>query len=39
MAKKSKIAKAKRQEALIEKYAVQRGKLKAAKDYVALALL
>ncbi|MDT2739508.1 30S ribosomal protein S14 [Enterococcus canintestini] len=39
MAKKSKIAKAKRQEALIEKYAVQRGKLKAAKDYVALAKL
>lgn len=39
MAKKSKIAKAKRQEALIEKYAVQRGELKAAKDYVALAKL
>ncbi|MCD1024062.1 30S ribosomal protein S14 [Enterococcus sp. SMC-9] len=39
MAKKSKIAKAKRQEALIEKYAVQRRKLKAAKDYVALAKL
>ncbi|MBO0450402.1 30S ribosomal protein S14 [Enterococcus sp. MJM12] len=39
MAKKSKIAKAKRQEALIEKYAVQRRELKAAKDYVALAKL
>lgn len=39
MAKKSKIAKAKRQEALIEKYAVQRRKLKVAKDYVALAKL
>lgn len=39
MAKKSKIAKAKRQEALIEKYAVQREELKAAKDYVALAKL
>lgn len=39
MAKKSKIAKAKKQEALIEKYAAQRMALKAVKDYVGLAKL
>ncbi|WP_207696219.1 30S ribosomal protein S14 [Enterococcus sp. DIV0212c] len=39
MAKKSKIAKAKQQQALIEKYAEQRIELKANKDYEALAKL
>lgn len=39
MAKKSKIAKAKHQQALIEKYAEQRMELKANKDYEALAKL
>lgn len=39
MAKKSKIAKMKKQEALIEKYAQQRQALKAAGDYEALAKL
>ncbi|OQO69260.1 30S ribosomal protein S14 [Enterococcus villorum] len=39
MAKKSKIAKAKKQQACIEKYAEIREKLKAAKDYQALAKL
>ena len=39
MAKKSKIAKANKQIALIEKYATQRAALKAANDYAALAKL
>ncbi|EOT44020.1 MULTISPECIES: 30S ribosomal protein S14 [Enterococcus] len=39
MAKKSKIAKANKQIALIEKYASQRARLKDAKDYSALAKL
>ncbi|WP_125580481.1 30S ribosomal protein S14 [Levilactobacillus cerevisiae] len=39
MAKKSKIAKAKRIEATVEKYAERRAELKAAGDYEALALL
>lgn len=39
MAKKSKIAKEKRIEATVAKYAEQRAELKAAGDYAALALL
>ncbi|HJE86583.1 MULTISPECIES: 30S ribosomal protein S14 [Lactobacillaceae] len=39
MAKKSKIAKEKRIEATVAKYADQRAELKAAGDYAALALL
>ncbi|WP_348920491.1 30S ribosomal protein S14 [Enterococcus rotai] len=39
MAKKSKIAKAKHQQALIEKYAEQRIELKANKDYEGLGKL
>lgn len=39
MAKKSKIAKAKRQQALIEKYAAIRLELKANNDYEAIANL
>ncbi|MGP5431137.1 30S ribosomal protein S14 [Enterococcus malodoratus] len=39
MAKKSKIAQAKKQQALIEKYAEKRLELKAAHDYVGLAKL
>ncbi|MCI1553345.1 MAG: 30S ribosomal protein S14 [Levilactobacillus sp.] len=39
MAKKSKIAKAKRIEATVERYAERRAALKAAGDYAALALL
>ncbi|MCA5011745.1 MULTISPECIES: 30S ribosomal protein S14 [unclassified Enterococcus] len=39
MAKKSKIAKAKQQQALVEKYAELRQELKANKDYAALAKL
>ncbi|MCS6162829.1 30S ribosomal protein S14 [Levilactobacillus brevis] len=39
MAKKSKIAKAKRIEATVEKFANRRAELKAAGDYAALALL
>lgn len=39
MAKKSKIAKAKQQQELIEKYAELRIELKANKDYAALAKL
>ncbi|KRK37332.1 MULTISPECIES: 30S ribosomal protein S14 [Levilactobacillus] len=39
MAKKSKIAKEKKIEATVAKYADQRAELKAAGDYAALALL
>jgi len=39
IAKKSKIAKAKQQQALIEKYAERRIELKANNDYAALAKL
>ena len=39
MAKKSKIAKAKKQMAMIEKYAEKRQELKAAGDYAGLAKL
>ena len=39
MAKKSKIIKAKKQQALIEKYAARRIELKADNDYEALAKL
>lgn len=39
MAKKSKIAKAKKIEATVERYAQRRAELKAAGDYAALALL
>lgn len=39
MAKKSKIAKARRIEATVNKYAQRRAELKAAGDYAALALL
>lgn len=39
MAKKSKIAKVKRQQVLIEKYAARRLELKAQKDYEGLAKL
>lgn len=39
MAKKSKIAKAKRIEATVERYAERRAELKAAGNYAALALL
>lgn len=39
MAKKSKIAKIKKQEALIEKYAEKRAKLKAERNYAELAKL
>lgn len=39
MAKKSKIAKAKKQEALIEQYRETREELKKRKDYAALAKL
>ncbi|MFC6273950.1 30S ribosomal protein S14 [Levilactobacillus tangyuanensis] len=39
MAKKSKIAKARKIEATVAKYADQRAALKAAGDYAALALL
>ena len=39
MAKKSKIAKLKHQEALVEKYAAKRAKLKAAGDYIGLSKL
>ncbi|GGC77645.1 30S ribosomal protein S14 [Enterococcus wangshanyuanii] len=39
MAKKSKIAKAKQQQALVEKYAELRQELKTNKDYAALAKL
>lgn len=39
MAKKSKIAKLKHQEALVEKYAAKRAELKAAGDYIGLSKL
>ncbi|OYQ64694.1 30S ribosomal protein S14 [Aerococcus sp. 1KP-2016] len=39
MAKKSKIAKAKKQAATVAKYSAQREALKAAKDYVGLSKL
>ncbi|BCA85506.1 30S ribosomal protein S14 1 [Enterococcus saigonensis] len=39
MAKKSKIAKAKKQEAMIARYAATRYELKKARDYAALAKL
>lgn len=39
MAKKSKIAKAKKIEATVAKYATKRAELKAAGDYAGLALL
>ena len=39
MAKKSKIAKAKRQEKLVQQYAAKRAELKAKGDYIGLSKL